>query len=151
MSAISRTSEIIDVQPLGSSLTQAATNLLCESAELRIMRLIVRKGAEMRTHQSAGATALLCLEGRVEVPGADGPLQLSAAQLVCLPAGTPFTLTGLDDASLISITAKPMAANGSMRESAAAEPFDPVEEASEESFPASDPPAFIGCRHVLDD
>ncbi len=148
MSATLHTCEIIDVRPLGPSLTQAATNLLCETAGLRIMRLVVRKGAEMRMHQSAGATALLCLEGRVEVAGGDGTIELSAAQLACLPAGTPFTLKGLDDASLISITAKPIAANGSTRESAESQPFDPVEEASEESFPASDPPAFIGCQRT---
>jgi quercetin dioxygenase-like cupin family protein len=146
MSAISHTSEVIDVQPLGPSLTQAATSLLYEANGMRVMRLVVRKGAEMRMHQAAGATALLSLEGRVEVVGGDGAIRLSANQLVCLPAGMPFALKGLDDASLVSITARPMAANDSALEAGATAPLDPVEEASEESFPASDPPAFVSRR-----
>jgi quercetin dioxygenase-like cupin family protein len=143
-----QTSEIIDVRPLGASLPQAATTVLADTPQTRVMRLVVRKEGELFMHQTAGATTLLCLEGRVEVGDGKWTHELAASQLLCLSSDTPLALRGLEDSSLVSITAKPAGASDWAPAETIAEPYDPVEEASEESFPASDPPSFVARRRT---
>lgn len=112
----------------------AETALLLKSDSLRVMRLAVPAGKLLDTHKAAGEVTVYCVSGRVTLFVEGEPLELSAGRLAHLPPAVPHAVRGEDDAVLLlSIVAG--GENGSPPEK------DVVQEASEESFPASDPPA----------
>ncbi len=146
MAAGSNTLKLLHVRPFGPSIGQAATSLLNETAALRILRVVVRAGAQQHNHKTVGEIVVHCLEGRVEFAVDDQKIELVAGTMICVEAGKSQYAARLEDASLLLIAVKNEAtqARAVASSTAAAEPrpVDPVDEASEESFPASDPPAF---------
>jgi quercetin dioxygenase-like cupin family protein len=115
-------------------LAQARTETLAQTDDLRVLRLVIRAGEQHPTHTPPGTAVLHCLEGRVAVSVRGTTGELAAAHLLYLPAGEPHALRGVEDASLLLIVPA-----GPEEPPPAA---DEVEEASRESFPASDAPAW---------
>lgn len=126
--------EIIDVHPLGTALRSAKTTALVRTADFEILRLVVPAGKEIPTHAAPGEITVQCLEGCVAFTAAGRTQTVSASQLLYLSAGVPHALLGIQDSSLLVTILLPKKPNEP-------KPMDVVQEASEESFPASDPQA----------
>ncbi len=109
------------------------TALLVKAKCLRVMRLSVPAQKLLDTHKAPGEITLYCLTGRVTLFVEGVPHELSAGQLAHLPAAMPHAVRGEEDAVLLLTIV--VSGNG------ASPKTDMVQEASEESFPASDPPA----------
>ena len=125
--------EVLDVALSGERPTRAQATTLALTQHLEIVRLVVPAGKQLGTHKRTGEIAVLCVEGNIRLYVEGHPHDLAAGQLMCLPPGLPHAIRGLaDSAVLLTIVAASDA-----RRSA----IDLVQEASEESFPASDPPA----------
>ncbi len=127
--------EVLDIAVSAKRLTSAATSTLVKTEHLQVVRLVIAAGKQMDTHKAAGEITLSCVQGRVTFFVEGKPRELSAGQFLYLPAGVPHALRGEED-SVVLLT---MVTAGESLQRAI---VDAVQEASEESFPASDPPSY---------
>jgi len=134
--------EVIDVRPLGPRIASAKTSTLVKTDELEVLRLVMPAGKRIDTHRAPGEAILHCLEGRVELHLADGARLLSAGDMVYLPAAEPHSVAAEADsvllATLLLSTSAPIPHYQAESDEAL---LDSIDEASDESFPASDPPS----------
>ena len=129
--------EVINVRPLGPAIKTTKTATLAKTADLELIRLVLPAGKQIATHKAPGEVTVQCLEGRVSFVAGNTTRELAAGQLLYLEAGAPHSLAALEDSSLLVTMLLP-------KEIAHAPRYDAVQEASEESFPASDPPSHTG-------
>jgi quercetin dioxygenase-like cupin family protein len=124
--------EVVDVRPLGANLATTQTKALVKTKTLEVIRLVVQAGKEIPTHKAKGEIVVQCLEGKIAFTSEGKTQELTSGQLLYLAAGEPHSLNGIEASSLLLTIL--------LTKDKPAEPFDVVQEASEESFPASDSP-----------
>ncbi|QDU23485.1 cupin domain-containing protein [Urbifossiella limnaea] len=93
--------EVVDVRPLGAALAAAGTATLVKAGAVTVVRLVVPAGKEIPTHAAKGDLVVHCLEGRVAFTAGGVTHDLGAGHLLCLPAGEPHSVRGVEDGSLL--------------------------------------------------
>jgi nucleotide-binding universal stress UspA family protein/quercetin dioxygenase-like cupin family protein len=93
--------DIVDVRPLRKALASTPSKLLAASDEMEIVRLIVPAGKEVTEHKGKGKIVVHCLEGRVKFTALGKTKNLAAGELFYLRRGEPYTVQGVENASLL--------------------------------------------------
>lgn len=111
---------------------------LLETAAVQVSRVVLPAGEKHRSHNPKAEMLVVCLEGEVRAYVKREQPTLRAGQALRLPAGDPCALDGVAEAVLLLINVQ----RSKQR------PADEVDQASEQSFPASDPPPFTPLQAV---
>jgi quercetin dioxygenase-like cupin family protein len=96
-----QTGDVIDVRPLGTALAQAKTTTLVKTAKLEVIRLVIPAGKQIPTHTVQEEITVHCLEGQVVFMADGAAHDLEAGRMLYLASGTPHSLLGVVDASLL--------------------------------------------------
>jgi len=107
--------------------------------------LPIKQSEHLGTHASAGEVLVFCVAGKLDVKVHEHHHLLEPNQLLHVPAGCPFRLEAQVDSAVLvtSLTAKTNASGDTHGSHAMpTHTDDEVQEALEESFPASDPPSY---------
>jgi quercetin dioxygenase-like cupin family protein len=93
--------EVVAAGPLGSALAGAKTETLVKTPALNVVRLAVPAGKEIPEHRAPGVITVHCLEGVVDLTAGGETRRLNAGQPLYLTPGTPHSLRGISDASVL--------------------------------------------------
>jgi quercetin dioxygenase-like cupin family protein len=93
--------EIVDVRSLAGDLKHTASTTIVKADQLQDFRYVLLKDKVFAEHSVPGAITVQCLEGVVEFTAAGQKQLLRTGRLVYLGEGTPHTLKGVEDASVL--------------------------------------------------
>ena len=93
--------DVVSVRPLGAALTETNKSSFFKTDSLQVVRLVLPAGKEIAPHRSAGEATVQCLEGRVAFTVGETVRELTAGDLLYLPAGETHALRGIENASLL--------------------------------------------------
>ncbi len=110
------------------------TAVLVKNDDLEIIRLTIDAGGEIPSHRAPNQLVVQCLSGKVEFTVNDKPQIMRPGHLLHLSGREPHSVKGLER-SVLLLT---LLLGGDEP------PKEEVQEASEESFPASDSPSWTG-------
>lgn len=130
-----QTPQVIDLRPTGDNVLDNET--LLETGTLKLTRVRLKANQATATHEASGEVLIACQQGRVEVNTPEDATQLAPGQALHLMPYVAHSLSGISNCvvTLLNLSER------RPREQVVVEK-DCVQEASEESFPCSDPPSW---------
>ena len=99
--APSQPGDVIDVRPLGESLTRTQSGTFLHAQGIELSRLVLLAGKATAEHRTHGPTTIHCLEGQVILTALGKTQELASGELIVLPAQTSHSFQAIENASLL--------------------------------------------------
>ena len=96
-----RPGEIVDVRPLGSELTTAQVVPLMKTSDLEIFRVVVPSGTTVPKHEFSREVIVHCWRAGQDWYRRERFTISAQGQLLFYSSDEPFSVLGLEDASLL--------------------------------------------------
>jgi quercetin dioxygenase-like cupin family protein len=96
-----RSTEPIDVRPLGDALHGARTTALFKTDELEVIRLVLMAGKSLPPHKVPGEITIHCLEGKLEITCGNASHPLNAGELLYLLGSVEHGVLAHEDSSAL--------------------------------------------------
>jgi quercetin dioxygenase-like cupin family protein len=93
--------EVVNVRPLGATLTTGQTKTLVRADDVEVIRIVVPAGKEIPEHKAKGEIIVQCLEGEIAFTAFGKTQTLQAGDLLYLPTAQPHAVRGVKDASFL--------------------------------------------------
>jgi quercetin dioxygenase-like cupin family protein len=93
--------EAIVVAPADTTRMTSLATTLVRTSQVEVIQLIVPAGRNVPTHEAQGDLLVHCLEGRVSLAALGKDHQLKSGQLLYLTINEPFSIRGIENASLL--------------------------------------------------
>ena len=93
--------QVIRVPYVDATRAINGKTILVKTSELEVVHLFVPAGQGVPTYEAQGQLVLQCLQGRVSLVALGMQHDLNASELLYLAIDEPFTIQGLEDASLL--------------------------------------------------
>ncbi|HEX6136028.1 MAG TPA: cupin domain-containing protein [Casimicrobiaceae bacterium] len=93
--------EVIDVRPLGRTISEADSQTLIRTHHLEVFRYALPAGKAVQQHAAAGLMVVQCLEGTVAFTALGRTQTLASGDMLYLADGEPHSLEALEDSSLL--------------------------------------------------
>ena len=97
----SKPSEVIHLQPLGSTIGSTKTHTLFKTELMEAIRLVLPAGKHIAEHKAPGEITVMCVEGRIKFTSQGEPKELVAGDLLYLTAADPHAVEAIEDSSLL--------------------------------------------------
>ena len=86
---------------MGAGLAAAKTGTLLKTEKVEMIRLVMPAGKVLADHKAPGEITVQCLEGKIAFTALGQTRELTAGQLLYLPAGEPHAVQCREAASFL--------------------------------------------------
>jgi quercetin dioxygenase-like cupin family protein len=93
--------DTVDVRRLGAGIGTPQQSLLVKTVNVEIIHVAVPAGETIPTHEAQGEIIVHCLDGRVSLAALGKTHELKVGQLIYFCVNEPFSIQGIEDASLL--------------------------------------------------
>ena len=99
--------DIVELRPSAANQETNELTILVKTQDVEIIQLCIPAGAKIPTYEAEGEIILHCVEGRVSLAVLGEPHELRAGQLLYLALNEPFSIEGLEQASVLATIIAP--------------------------------------------
>lgn len=98
---IANPGQVVFVKPLDATGKMSDATTLVRTRQVEVIQLVVPAGRTIPTHEAHGEILVHCLEGGVSLCALGEVHQLESGQLIYLSINEPFSIRGIENASLL--------------------------------------------------
>lgn len=99
--SIASPGELVAIQPLAAAPETKQKTSLIKRKDMEIVQIVMPAGANLPTYEAHGEIILHCLEGRISLTTLGETYDVRAGQLLYLLVQEPFSMRGIENASLL--------------------------------------------------
>ncbi len=103
---LAKLGQAVDIPHPEAVCETSQKRLLVETRDVQVVQFIIPAGEGIPTYEAQGELVLHCLQGQVSISALGMTRSLKSGQLIYLSTNEPFSVRGLENASLLATIIK---------------------------------------------